>query len=543
MPDLWIQTINSNGAGSAQMLQNYEGLRWSNVNPGGDEVASFTYRAPWFRTNPEIAKGSLLQIGRGLDVLWKGRIEEHDPGAAGSEAIEVTAYGLGARMKDNTMREVYRSGDLSGWGSISAKRRQDMTNSVYTLTEPSVDVDDATGLPALFLKHADVWSTRQPADEAMRDLGSGRVMRSIYYDFIKSADVTVADVNWQWYVGGFTDDTLASGELTANLKAASGSGTFTPVTPRRVVFAAIYYAAASGGASGKEYGVWFRRLFVYGTSLTKRGTEPNAGFFASDLVSDILSRVTGVVGRLIEATTFVIGLMDFPEPTTHEDAITEVDSYQGNDWGTWGPASVLDRSANGYFDYRAKQTGVAHWITSRAELDDADLHNEMSSLYDQVDVTYEDEAGVTRVLRRTRVVPELVAAGMSPRTFPLNAGQRTAAGAAALGDAFLLLSGGYAPARGTAVLKAPIAHYQRGKLGPEYMRADGSNIRIIDVLSSPALIALDNQPDRRSVFPIKHVDVDASGDVITATIDLDQGNTLLSTLQARLALDDSVVGL
>jgi len=73
------------------------------------------------------------------------------------------------------------------------------------------------------------------------------------------------------------------------------------------------------------------------------------------------------------------------------------------------------------------------------------------------------------------------------------------------------------------------------------MRADGSNIRVPDVLPARDLFSLSLQPDRLTTFPIKRVSVDASGPVPKVTAEVDQVNDLMSQLTARLQLKTDLI--
>jgi hypothetical protein len=76
------------------------------------------------------------------------------------------------------------------------------------------------------------------------------------------------------------------------------------------------------------------------------------------------------------------------------------------------------------------------------------------------------------------------------------------------------------------------------------MRADGSAIRLIDVLPTSQLLSLTTAPDRRTTFPIKEVVVDASNMAEPkVTINVDQVNEAMSALQARVSLDTNLQGL
>lgn len=537
MNQLWVRNIS----GGYDLTDDVEGLNWSNVNPGGDERAGFTYKRSWFAENPEIAKGNVIRIGWGLDVLWQGRIEEHDRGGEASEEIQVTAYGLGARLKDNTMREIYVGRDMSEWGDVSNNRQSQLLSAGYKPSAGTHDVDATNGYPALRLSIADLQNAAPPyaIAEAWLDT-AGIELDSVTfgsYEDKSSAGPPLA-APWQIFMHLAASDTGTSNVATPNLAgtlpaAGAGSVTSTGGIVRAFAFLQMFYNAAS--TSSHEFSAFFKNLAWFGKhGLTKRGAAPDQGFYASDIVANVISRVAGIVARRIDPQTYVFLNASFRTAKKHEDVIAEINQYEGCNWGTWGPDSPLDTSTSGQFDYTNPDYSTQHWFATRAELDDIDLHSELSTLYDQVDVHYTDTSGASRTVRRTAVVPDLIAAGMSPRTYDLEAGTQAPAEAATLGDSFLALSGGFAPARGSISVVAPVRHFQRGPLPPVYLRADGSNLRIPDVLPSTTLFDLSSTPDRRTTFPMKRVTVDAAGSKITATVELDQTNDLLSVLQARL---------
>jgi hypothetical protein len=116
---IWVRNIS----GGYELTDRIEGLGWSSVNPGGDESATFTFRGDWTTALPEIARGDTIHIGDGLDVLWQGRIEEHDRGGTDTPTVGVTAYGLGARLKDGTFTEIFRDADMTAWTGTARTRR------------------------------------------------------------------------------------------------------------------------------------------------------------------------------------------------------------------------------------------------------------------------------------------------------------------------------------------------------------------------------------------------------------------------------------
>lgn len=533
MSQLWVRNIS----GGYDLTNDIEGLSWSSVNPGGDERAGFVFKRPWYAENPEIAKGNVIRIGWGLDVLFQGRIEEYDRGGEASEEIQVTAYGLGARLKDNTMREIYVERDLSQWQyGIPASRKSTLwASSKIIRGEGEVDQDTNTGIPQLSLTMPRLNGTATQDYVEAWFSSDGIDIGSIYWDFNPNALMALEGANWFNAMYLALSENGSYPDATTDQNATANTGTLTAGGAGRIFALGVCMYEAAFTGDGFWAAVW-RRLAVFGRhGLTKRGAAPDQGFYADDIVGDVISRVTGVTTRRIDPQSYVFQNASYRTATKHEDVIADVNQYEGCNWGTWGPDSPLDTSTNGQFDFTDPDYTTQHWFATRAELEDIDLHSELSTLYDQVDVHYTDTGGASRTVRRTATVPDLVNAGMSPRTYDLEAGTQAPAEAQTLGDSFLALSGGFAPARGSVVVAAPVRHYSRGLLPPCYLRADGSNFRIPDVLPSTTLFELSSVPDRRTTFPIKRVNVDAGGSKLSATVELDQTNDLLSVLQARLS--------
>lgn len=542
-PQIRVKTFNDTD--SWDITPYVEGLSWSSTNPGGDERATFKLKREWFSGAPEIAQGNTLQITDSIYVLWQGRIEENDRDISNTEEIGVTAYGMGVRLKDTTFQRIYVDRDLSHWEPASVQRRLNLANSIspkYTITDPQAKPDDSTGAPSLAAELTGAWAlSGVPISEGWYDAGSGVYIGSVYYAWKKNNSVVESDTNWNWQVFLSGDDTAAASlDNTGNLRAAGpGTGTLASSGSRRYAFAQFNYNSGPAGNDNQVYSLYWTCLAVYGDhGLTPQGTASATaaqGLLGSDIIKDIISLASQVQARHVDDASFVIEQLEFREPTTHEDGVAEVSKYFSADWGTWATESLFDLSTNGYFDWRAKDTATQHWMAQRSICDDVNLHVEMSTLYNEVDVYYTDTSGAQQMETRTASVPLLDDAGIV-RKYKLTAGALIQAGAQTLGDAFLALSGEESPARGSVTISQPITHYQRGALPSHYMRADGSNIRISDILPTKDLFSLASEPDRQTTFPIKRVDIDASGPVPKVTVDLDQTNDLLSVLQARLEM-------
>jgi hypothetical protein len=540
---LTVVSIAEGGEGRGYNLtEEIEGLSFSNVNPGGDEVCSFTLRRKWYETNPEISRGNLLRILCGVDVLWQGRVEETDRGIENTEKISVTAYGLGARLKDGNLQEIFIDGELGKWNEPSAQRKVTLSaGNVLFDPLPAVNGQDTgAALPALAWQYSRLVNGIANGSELWY-YGAGIDLGALLYNYKGSGE----DAAWVTRARLAPTDLTTSGE---GLLGAEHDGKLEANEQSIIATDAGYkYAAITNWRSNAStidpYGGLHRWevpkvLGLHGLPL--QGSWPYVGFTVDQMVGYILGLVPGVAVRRLDAQTFVIEQSTYIEPTPHEDAIRDLNRYENCDWGTWGPSSPLDRSVAGYFDFANADRETVHWFTLRSECDAEDLHSETATLYGKVAVVYTDEADIQRTVHVEIDVPDLDAAELS-REYTMNIGTATAEIAQAEAEAFLARWGQFAPARGSFTVKQPIRHHRRGDISPLYMRADGSNVRIPDILPAATLFALDSSPDLRTTFPIKRVSIDASGEVPAASVEVDQADDSLSVLQSRSDLATSLI--
>jgi hypothetical protein len=537
-----VVSIENGGTGSGHDLTaDIEGLGFSSVDPGGDELAAFTYKRPWSNELPEVAKGNLLVIEEGLNVLWQGRLGEPARGAGESEELQITGYGTGIRLKDQLMSELYISKDLSRWQGMSAQRKINLLGAASGggVGDGKATPDTSTGAPALLLEASGAWAAGyEPQIESWFDAGEDNLIAEIYGEWRR---VNIGGASWAWNIANHTDDVGSGGNITSDLQAepaATGTRQYNPSPPTRWGRLRLLWGGGAAGTDGQSFSLFWTDVAVIGDhGLTVRGIRPDHGFYASDLVRDSVARASGITVRRVDDSDFVIEDAEVSDEMI-EEAVRQATRYHLHErtWGTWGPNDIFADRADGYFDWTERPT-AAEWIAYRADCEDLSLSSELESLYDTIILTFTDAAGISQKVTRTLYSPDLDAAGMSGRTMKVSGGKLTAAAAAGLADAILAFSGVYAPAKGSATIARPVRHTTRGLLAPHRMRADGSMIRIPDVLPSSTLFALDGTPDKRTTFPIKRVRADLSGAYPRASVDVDQGaDGLIEALQARLDL-------
>ncbi len=546
---LRVLSTTKRGSGEGfDLTDQVEDLSWSSVDPGGHEQCTFTLSRSWFADNPEVARGNLLQVLDGVDVLWRGEIRDIDRGGGDSERIAVTAYGLGIRLKESTMQEIYIDQDFSRWGPIPLARVKSLGPEWKTDDGTFEIRPGASGSSALVLSYSRINNPNPPRGiiECWYD-ANGIAIGSIYYDracFDQGSggygNNLGSGVGW-WFALFLSPDELATSIDLAVIGGAQGPGSLSATTTSRTYAVAELYFNGAFAGDGNWRGE-LRSLAVIGNhGLTPSGSGAG-GFPVSVLVANAAARAPGVTVRKVEQTAYLCEQAAFHKRTANEDVIAELNKPEEHQrsWGTWGPDSPLDRSTDGYFDYRARGSEQPVWTVFREECDDCDLASNTDQLFDTLHVNFTDDSGVERTITRTREVPDL---NEIPREESIDGGKMTEAGAEALGDAVLALSGSFAPARGSVVLSQPVRHRTRGWLPAHYLQADGSPLQILGILPASTLFSLDTTPNRRTVFPVKRVSVNA-GDKANpvATAELDQGNPAVSALQARLAQNAEMRG-
>ena len=264
------------------------------------------------------------------EVISQGRILGLP--RVGVNEIEIDCEGPLAALDDNeTIREVYRDIDLSRWTDSPSTERQlallPQSGIYFRLDQGSVEVQpDSTGRPAvrLALSRLVYSATARPQVETWYDSG-GVAIGSVYYAYDDSngagGKLTGGAPGWGVYLQLSDDDKGTTREFTAELSGAASTGTLSATgVAKKFAFLMMNYGDSAGSPIDGEWTAWFRNLAVYGThGLTKRGTEPAAGFYASDIVRHALS-LGGpglpIAPDGIEESAFIIPHLPFREDGT-----------------------------------------------------------------------------------------------------------------------------------------------------------------------------------------------------------------------------------
>jgi hypothetical protein len=468
-----------------------KGLQFSTSDPGGFKDASLSLARRIDVDWPDLALLKPIHIhGVGGRTAWEGRLHEIPAHHADDYAINPTAVGHSAALDDDpSFREVYIGRDLGELSDLSTAWRK-LYGGPLSWAGFSVSPDSAEGRPALTLEVAGHWEGQIPAAAAMLDVGAGCKIAALDYQF----DLTSTDVNWIMQVANADSDSGVGASALAELAtgAASGSGTITPATPRRVMEFEWRYANINAGADGAQWRAYLYYLAWIGNhGLPIRGERPNRGIYGSDVIANIVQRcapeltyTTGTEGS-IEPSEYAIPHLTFREPVKGSDAVLAVNAYHQRSWGVED-----DRR----FYWRSTAKPRKRWRIRRSLGHAVDLLGPQSeSAINGLVVKFVDPAGISRVVAppgcaTADVTSELLAD--TSATNPVNAagiprkwGELQLSfvtdynGAIQVGYAYLVDTLRFAASRGSVVVTGLVEDDKTGILYPAWcMRAGDSAI-------------------------------------------------------------------
>lgn len=365
-------------------------LTFDTSNPGGFGSASITLPRPpdLFADDGKLFSHVEL-YGPGGQTFYEGYV--NGTPQVGDNAIQLNLSGwVSALDKYETFRQVFVDRDLGRWGDASGPRRQGLLGTFNSVLGATVETDVNTSLSALTMTTPATKVT--PYCETWYNAGAGCKVESIYYDI---TSLSLSTYGGEMFTA--TDD-LAGGAaaLLADVLTgtnSSASGTATASTPAR--YAMIRFYLSGGTVGAKDQSMSVRRLAVFGNhGLTKRGTAPDQGYYASDIVGYAIQQCPSLTysADSIETTSSVIPHLTFTEDTTLRSVIEQVTALGGNqnvanDWGVYEDRTFYWRSPGTYGrTWHVRRDQVA---TSSSDGPDADRR------VAGVKINYTDGAGTS----------------------------------------------------------------------------------------------------------------------------------------------------
>ena len=360
-------------------------ISWETQVPGGFGAAQVTLARPASLYADDARLFSDVVIyGKGGRTLYEGYVTTVPQ--VGAQEIQLECSGWSSVLERiQTFSEVFVDRDLGRWEGPSNERRTAQLVVGNKPDGPDTEWDETT--PALVLNAEN--GTVNPFIEAYLDCGAGNTVHSVYYD--------VTSTSTSSYVGQIGSVLIQPGVHLPNVTSdfltgtdSSATGTFSPTARYRYGYVRF---SLVGTVSGGDKRINVRNLAVYGNhGLTLRGSDPK-GVAAEDVLGYVIAQspLSGDVSQ-IEATTFVIPHLSYPEDVSLRQVIEDVTAYGGsqntaNDWGVYEDKQFFWRPPGTGRTWRVRRDQTA---TATSEGPDADMRTA------GVKVLYQDFDGSTK---------------------------------------------------------------------------------------------------------------------------------------------------
>lgn len=455
-------------------------LTFSTSIPGGFKDLSCSLLR---RIDLDYADQSLFSrvrvYGAGNRTAWQGRMVQFPRSHGDSFNITPGAVGMSATMRDNpTFREVYVDRDLSRWGDPPLARRISLGTSGQeqgTLTVANGFGGISWDLPASAVPD-------EAISELHYDAGPGVSVGSVMYRGSRTAS----------FPAGFETPTLYTASTEGGAWGSAGALTFDDtlrtITASNLRYALVRLYLPTGPvtpAAGQAQRL--TKLAAYGNhGLTKRAiTGEPSGFYLSDLINDVIARQCPTLKRAISTNTFIVPHATYPDLSTAEDVVMDLNKYAQWHWGVY---------ENDTFFYRQPDPARLTWETRKGDGAQLDFDGDTAEqVFNGVIVLYQTgdgqpmsvgPTGLATVeatdasLKDTTSTNPVNAAGLTRYAILSLSTPTTLDGAITIGAAYLAEKS-LPQRRGRLIIPPGVAHSPSG--APTWMIRAGDYVKITDL--------------------------------------------------------------
>ena len=510
------------------------GLSFTSSAPGGFESCSLTLPRRPRLSYPDLERLSTVTVsGAGGEIAWEGRVENVPQTSGDTSGVSPEIVGWQAHLSDDkSVTALYVDRDLGNWIQKSSAGRSALYGAYFDVYQDhTVDPDMSTGLPAIHL-HADgQWDTGV-ASEAWYDCGLGNTWESIYVDY---SGFGLGGANFQGMITSYTSD-AGSGALSSSdfvtVASPTGTLTYTPSATQRFCALQLLLAGVASGADIDRF-LNFRRVAIWGnTGITKRGTAPDDGVYASDVIAHVLANFAprlsftrGTYGT-IQTSGFTIPHLVFPDPTTAAEIVSAANRYHLNDWFVWeGPRPGIPT-----LYYHARGARGRNWRARVGPSQLAETGQAIENLWNGVIVRYQDVDGTTMSVGPTGSTRTNATSALLLDSDPDNAANRagirrwevldmgsvsTLAGATEVGRRFLIEARQF----NTSGQAQIVGHCEddRGIVHPAWKIRPGDTVVFTDAASTaPRRVIKTSYSDESKT---NSIDLDAPPDALAALLE------------------------
>jgi hypothetical protein len=510
--------------GVAGRLSTFE---FTSNDPGGPETLTAQIQA-----GPAPRPGARVTVFDGVEPIWDGEVEEPGQRHEGARAsANVTAVGRAVAFKRNPYSMVYIDRALSAWRGPSGTRRAALLAGSLLVGEAPAVIADSTGSPELHTAIVGAWSTNI-ASEAWYDAGPGNAISEVRSDFAISSNLLAGNLVGALELWELDGDTGGARQAGADLTtAASGSGTLTSdgAGPKRFAMCYLQYPVTGGQASMRYWIEWGNLRVIGDHGLTLRGsTAASEGVYATDVARHAAIRSRAGFQLEIAENGLTLPHLVYRDVVNPEQVIDDLAVLLGGwHWGVW-PGGALEDTPRFVF---APPPTEATAMVRYDQVQELDLTEKLSAMFDEAIVNYTDAAGSPGQVEVAKTHPRLPA-GLDQQLV-IDAGAGSADYATALGTMTLAASQLQTRMAGSCRLPAMIQTTAGGPLPAHRLRPGRDRLQIAGIPTSGSL--LEDGTGRLDAFRVKRLSVRVEKGEPRTTVEFDSGADLIETLQARVA--------
>jgi hypothetical protein len=487
-------------------------------DPGGPETLTAQIQA-----GPAPAPGARVRVLDGVEPIWDGIVEEPGQRHTGTRSsANVTAVGQAVALKRNPYSMVYIDRDLSRWGGPTLTRRTVLTT--YTPQGAPSPIQDTSG-PVLSFQLEGAISA-QAQSEGFYDAGPGNLVGRV--GFAGDAVSITGAAAWLTQMFASPDGNGSFENVSSDTDGAGvADAVYTLTTPRRYLHFIMRLASSSATVSTRMYNLQGLRVIGNHEVPVQVILGDLDGVRATDVARDAARR-SGARFRVDVADNgLVLPQLVYREAVEPEQIIDDMAVLLAWHWGVW-PGGVLEDTP---VFVLAPPPSEATALVRYEQIQDLDLTEQLSGMYDSALVTYEDGAktsGRVTVSRRHPRLPD----GIDQQLL-IDAGAGSAEYAQALGLLTLAAAQQQSRAAGSGRLPAVIQTQAGGPLPAHRLRPGRDRLQIAGMPLTGSMI--EDGAGRLDAFRVKRLSVRVEKGEPRTTVEFDTGADLIETLQARVA--------
>jgi hypothetical protein len=328
-----------------------QALAFSTAMPGGFKTATITLPRRIDLEYPDLNLLDTVQIlGPGNEIVWEGRDQQLPRTHGDTFSITVGAVGWSTHLMDDpSFREIYIDSDLSGWGEPSTTRK----SAVINFGNARLDANMGAGWqgsgedpPGITFDFNGIITIAGRSDRGEAFYNAGPDLGALLYHFHRLSGGTGASWTTQGALVKRDYDDLEF-EPGPDHDAVTNANPFERIDAPGpgYKFARLIsdWDDPGSGTAMTDLHSWEQLKVLGNHGLTLRGESdwPNVGFYASDIVADVVHRAapllnftTGENGS-IQPTLFPIPHLVFGTATSAQEVIMKANGYHLFDWGVW----------------------------------------------------------------------------------------------------------------------------------------------------------------------------------------------------------------